>query len=77
VQASACSVQRVQEYLHQNAGTPANEQEKREMRQLADLRSQLAQYKEAAKRLQHENLLLKQQRLLVNQKVKQLWSALS
>jgi hypothetical protein len=31
----------------------------------------------AAKRLQHENLLLKQQRLLVNQKVMHLWSALS
>ena len=77
MEAAASSIELVQEYLHQNAGTPPNEQEKREMRQLTDLRSQLAQYKEAAKRLQHENLLLKQQRLLVNQKVMHLWSALS
>jgi hypothetical protein len=59
----------VQVQQHQQSAESAAEQEKREMRQLTDLRSQLAQYKEAAKRLQHENHLLKQQRLLVNQKV--------
>ena len=54
----------------QDAEKEKKEKETREMRrQVTDLRSQLAQYKEAAKRLQHENAHLTHQRLVAVPKV--------